>query len=157
MPEFGSRILKCFYGIHAAGIKGGCCYSLPLFRALHFMCSLSRCSPDSLALVKTIAATHFCKQVPFSQEKLFKVTSVDGTINEVCMERAYGTACLIKDCKSSLIQYVFIQNFDGVCVQMLLSINLYYSQAEKIQTDNRSWHMSSKSYTLGISNKIKGY
>lgn len=145
-----------FLCIHAAGIKGGCC-SLPLFRALHFMCSFSRSSPDSLALVKIFAATHFCKQVPFSQEKLFKVTSVYGTINEVSMERAYGTACMIKDCRSYLIQYVFIQHFDGACVQMLLSINLDNSQAEKIQTDNRSWHMSSKSYTLGISNKIKGY
>lgn len=73
------------------------------------------------------------------------------------MERASGTACMIKDWKTYLILYVFIQHFDGVCVQMLLSINLDNSQAEKIQTDNKSWHMSSKSHTLGISNKIKGY
>lgn len=73
------------------------------------------------------------------------------------MESPYGTGCMIKDCKTYLIQYVFIQHFDGVCVQMLLSINLDNSQAEKIQTDNRSWYMSRKSYTLGISNKIKGY
>lgn len=73
------------------------------------------------------------------------------------MGRADGTACMIKDCKTDSIQYVFIQHFEGVCVPMLLSINLDNSQTEKIPTDNRSWHMSSKSYTLGISNKIKGY
>lgn len=69
------------------------------------------------------------------------------------MGRADGTSCMIKDCKTSSIQYVFIQHFDGVCVQMLLSINLDSSQAEKIPTDNKSWHTSNKSYTLGISNK----
>lgn len=54
-----------------------------------------------------------------------------------------------------LIQYVFIQHFDGVYIQILLSINLDNCPAEKIQTDNRSWHVSSPVYTLGISNEIK--
>lgn len=117
---------------------------------LFTLCSLSRCYPDSLALVKIIAAAHFCKQAPFSQEKLFNVTSVFGTINVVCMERAYGTACMIKDCTTYLIQNVFIQHFDGLCVQMLLSINLDNSQAAKIQTDNRSWHMSSQVILWGF-------
>lgn len=50
-----------------------------------------------------------------------------------------------------------MNHFDGLYIQMLLSMNLDNSQAEKIQTDNRSWHVSSKIYTLGISNKIKIY
>lgn len=40
---------------------------------------------------------------------------------------------------------------------MLLSINLDNSQAEKTQADNKSWHVSSRIYTLGISNNIKRY
>lgn len=48
-------------------------------------------------LVKITAAAHFCKQVPFSQEKLLKF---NGTINEICVGKAYGTECMIKDWKT---------------------------------------------------------
>lgn len=66
LPEFSSRILKHFYGIHAAGIKGSC-----LFRSLHFKWSVSWVRWDLGMLV-----AHFWTLVVFSQEKPFWVTLV---------------------------------------------------------------------------------
>lgn len=161
LPEFGSRTLQCFYGIHAAGIKGSCCSLAPL-RALRFSCSVSRCYPDTLVLVKMISGVGKDDCSPFLQ--------TGSIFTEKAFQRHTSLLALLMTsvCGSFMVQRVWseiVSLFNTICIytafwwsigwQTLLSINLDNCPAEKTQTDNRSWHVSSPIYTLGISNKIK--
>lgn len=99
LPGFSSRILKCFYGIHAAGTEGSCCF-LALFSAPHFICSVSRCKSDTQVLVNSDCCPFLQTGSIFHRKKAF----------------LSGISLMRYVCGDSMVQHASLVLLNTVCV-----------------------------------------